>query len=333
MLGYSALEIPGLSGLRYSPLREVCMAILHRLFICRLFATGRRHCGRILLPFSLSFFLVFLLVSNPSYSLECPKQPEQVSKDWEVEVNAAVAKIGPVSGGELKNKTRNVTQDLLGKLPDAGRIYLQQMMFSSYCTSLRDDKTISEAEKAARLKDYISEVQRVMNPQLSIPTAKPSNQASVPKHNIAPNIKRFGLTLGWQLGRYEMLYQSPIPEAAAAAPDLEREIQTMLEQDHYPNAVQSVSAQQLMHDVLLYYGSADADKHAMILLGMAAVRAMMAGASNDQSINEQMAELAHGMIAEIDSTVLPNKERIFQALLRQKPKNIPAVIQLVNNTP
>lgn len=285
----------------------------------------------LLLP--ICFVSLLLLYQASSFSLECPKQPEQVSRDWEVEVNAAVAKIGPVSGGELRNKTKNATQDLLGKLPDAGKIYLQQMMFSAYCTSLRDDKTISEAEKTARLREYISEVQRVTNPQPTKSIAKQPDQANIPKHIIASNVKRFGITLGWQLGRYEFLYNSPFPEAAAAAPGLESEIQTLLEQDHYPHPVKDVEAQQLMHDVLLYYGSADADKHAMILLGMAAMRAMLVGASRDQSNNEQMAQLAHGMIAEIDSAILPNKERVYRALLQQKPTSVPAVIELVNKTP
>ncbi len=274
---------------------------------------------------------ILSLCRSVSFSLECPNQPIQVTRDWEVEVNAAVAKIGPVSGGELKNKTKNVTQDLLGKLPDAGKVYLQQMMFSAYCTGLRDDRTISEAEKVARLRDYISEVQRVTNP----PSPKPIVKPAVPVPSSQPidaTVKRFGITLGWQLARYEFFYNSPIPEAAAAAPGAEREIRTMLEQDHYPNPVAGVDAQQLMSDVLLYYGSTNAEKHAMILLGMAALRASLVGASQNQSNNQQMAELAHGMVSEIDSAVLPNKERIFQALLRQKPTNVPGVIDLVNNT-
>ncbi len=101
---------------------------------------------------------LLLIHHGNAVTLECPKAPEQVSKDVEREVNASVAKIGSVTGGELKAKTRKITQDLLGKLPDAGRIYLEQMMFAAYCSALRDDKTISETEKARRLKEYIHEV-------------------------------------------------------------------------------------------------------------------------------------------------------------------------------
>ena len=34
-------------------------------------------------------------------ALDCPKQPQQISKDFEGAVNVEVAKIGPVSGGGL----------------------------------------------------------------------------------------------------------------------------------------------------------------------------------------------------------------------------------------
>ena len=39
-------------------------------------------------------------------AIVCPPQPEQTGKDWEGEVNAAIARIGPVSGGEVKTKQR-----------------------------------------------------------------------------------------------------------------------------------------------------------------------------------------------------------------------------------
>ena len=65
-----------------------------------------------------------LFVWSSAYALDCPPPPEQVRKDWETEVTAAVGKIGPVKGGELQTRTRTATVDLLGKLPEAGKIYL-----------------------------------------------------------------------------------------------------------------------------------------------------------------------------------------------------------------
>lgn len=106
-----------------------------------------------------AIFMVFFNISVTS-ALECPKQPEQSKKDWDTEVALAIAKIGPAKGADLKIKSKKTTQDLLGKLPKADRVYLEQMMYTSYCSALRDDKTLTESEKAKRLKIYNAEVRK-----------------------------------------------------------------------------------------------------------------------------------------------------------------------------
>src|SRR5947209_8534378 len=98
--------------------------------------TARRTTTKRLLTFAVGIQVCCAM----AFCLDCPKQPEQVNKDWEGEVSSDVAKIGRVSGAELKARTKVVTQDLLGKLPSADKIYIAQMMFSSYCSALRDDK-------------------------------------------------------------------------------------------------------------------------------------------------------------------------------------------------
>lgn len=110
-------------------------------------------------------FLAVVLTSSQVYALDCPRMPEQARKDLQVEVKAAVAKIGPVSGGELQTVTKAVTQDLMGKLPQADKVYLEQMMYVTYCSALRDDKTLSETEKANRIKAYNFEVRRTLQGQ------------------------------------------------------------------------------------------------------------------------------------------------------------------------
>ena len=110
-------------------------------------------------------FLAVALAPLPVYALDCPRMPEQVRKDLQVEVKAAVAKIGPVSGAELQTVTNAVTQDLMGKLPQADKVYLEQMMYVTYCSALRDDKTLPETEKANRIKAYNFEVRRTLQGQ------------------------------------------------------------------------------------------------------------------------------------------------------------------------
>ena len=120
-------------------------------------------------------------------AIVCPPQPEQSIRDWEVEVNAAVAKIGPVSGGELKTKTKNATQDILGKLPNADRVYLEQMLLATYCSALRDDKALSESQKTQRLNEYIGEVRKAIqqqNPRIK----RETGAAPLRQPRIAPSL-------------------------------------------------------------------------------------------------------------------------------------------------
>jgi hypothetical protein len=135
--------------------------------------------GRLLVFLSLAFLIIE--GHGRAFALDCPKMPEQINKDWEVEVNAAIAKIGPVKGGELRTRTNNATKDLLGKLPDAGRVYLKQMMYSAYCSALRDDNTIKESEKAKLLMEYNREVRKAITtspPFVPKPATKPSKDQS-----------------------------------------------------------------------------------------------------------------------------------------------------------
>lgn len=107
-------------------------------------------------------FLVVTFMPLQSSAIDCPKMPEQTNKEWDVEVKAAVAKIGPVKGAELETRTRNATRDLMGKLPQADKVYLEQMMYATYCSALRDDKTLTESERARMIRAYNLEVRKTL---------------------------------------------------------------------------------------------------------------------------------------------------------------------------
>jgi hypothetical protein len=101
------------------------------------------------------FFAIALACATPpALAMECPEPPVQSRKDWDTEVKAEVGRIGFVRGAQLETKVKTVTQDLMGKLPGADRIYLEQMMFSAYCSALRDDPKISGAEKSKQILEY-----------------------------------------------------------------------------------------------------------------------------------------------------------------------------------
>ena len=105
------------------------------------------------------------------FALDCPVQ---ANKDWETSVRAEVAKIGPVTGSQLETRVKSATNDLMGKLPGADRLYLEQMMFSAYCSALRGDKSISESAKARQILEYRRELNK------SLAAAAPPAQAPRP---------------------------------------------------------------------------------------------------------------------------------------------------------
>jgi hypothetical protein len=121
-------------------------------------------------------------------AIVCPPHPEQTGRDWEDEVNAAMARVGPVSGGEGRIKVKTVAQDLLGKLPDAGKIYLEQMKYATICSSIRDDKTLSESEKRKQLTEYDLEIQKAKE--------HPSSGGAKPPASLPPPSKQPGKEKG-----------------------------------------------------------------------------------------------------------------------------------------
>lgn len=108
------------------------------------------------------FWLLALFLPSGGYALECPRVPEQARSDVEIEVRAAVGKIGSAKGAELETRTRNITRDLLSRLPKADKVYLEQMMYATYCSTLRDDATQTESQKSDRIKIYNLELRKTV---------------------------------------------------------------------------------------------------------------------------------------------------------------------------
>lgn len=101
-----------------------------------------------------------LAITCNVFALDCPAPPVQANKDWNTQVKTEVGKIGPVTGAQLETRVQSATIDLMGKLPGADRLYLEQMMFSAYCTALRGDPSISESAKAKQILEYRRELNK-----------------------------------------------------------------------------------------------------------------------------------------------------------------------------
>lgn len=156
--------------------------------------------------------LTGLLIAWPAATLaiQCPRPVEQVSGDWQIEVDGALAKIARLSGLELKAQVSTTTRDLLSRMPEAAKVYLDHMMFSAYCTALRDDKTISEAEKAKALKQYILDVYGVVQAerQRTIyqrrPKGTPSPTTPLPESALQQELRRYA---GYLEGRADIVHR------------------------------------------------------------------------------------------------------------------------------
>ncbi len=110
-------------------------------------------------PFLLASCVMAILATN-TFALDCPAPPVQVNKDWDSQVQAEIGKIGPVKGAQLETRVRTATVDLLGKLPAADHVYLEQMMFAAYCSALRGDTSMTESAKANQILAYRRELQK-----------------------------------------------------------------------------------------------------------------------------------------------------------------------------
>ena len=99
-------------------------------------------------------FAALLGMAGASRALDCPPMPQQAQRDWDLTIAIAVGRLGQASGTELQTGTRSTTTDLLRRLPNADRVYIEKMMFSAYCTALRDDPSVSGAEKSRQILEY-----------------------------------------------------------------------------------------------------------------------------------------------------------------------------------
>lgn len=141
---------------------------------------------------------------------------------------------------------------------------------------------------------------------------------------------RFGLTVGWQLGRFEFIDGSDFPEAQAIRPEVHGEISRFLTQDSFPHEFGDLDSRELMDTVIGYYGATDLQKHSSILLGLAAFRVSLVGASADISHNREIESLALSVFREIDDSVVPRKMALFESLLRAQSRNVPDLIVLID---
>src|SRR5689334_13863400 len=127
-------------------------------------------------------FAVLLAASRGALAVDCPAMPQQSQRDIDVAVGVAVGQLGQASGRQLETRTRTITTDLLKRLPRADRVYLEQMMYATYCSSLRDNAALSEAERNARIQAYNRELRAALK---APPTQPPKDPRDLARADLA----------------------------------------------------------------------------------------------------------------------------------------------------
>jgi len=126
----------------------------------------------------------FLICTYAAAEISCPAQPQQASKNSAVAVEAAVGKLGPFKAANVTTNVNTTTADLLGKLPQADQVYLQQMLFASFCTAVRDDPTASNKEHL--IAEYSKEL--FGKPPAPPPPRPPESQHPAPPDEIGKTL-------------------------------------------------------------------------------------------------------------------------------------------------
>ena len=98
------------------------------------------------------------------HALECPQAPDNLAHDVRVETQGQLAKLGRLSGAEIKINTEVIAKSLLEKTPDMqARIYMGQMVAHMYCTLMRDSKEFNDREILKELNELEKRLQGYIN--------------------------------------------------------------------------------------------------------------------------------------------------------------------------
>ena len=113
-----------------------------------------------------------LTVGVSTAQLQCPPMPDkitQVNRDVRSEVEANVGSLGKLKAGQVGVKTEVVAKNLFDKYPNTDRIAVVQMMAATYCSMIRDSKTLKDSEKLRLWEEFSERVFKFENPSYNPP--------------------------------------------------------------------------------------------------------------------------------------------------------------------
>jgi outer membrane protein OmpA-like peptidoglycan-associated protein len=95
-----------------------------------------------------------------AYGIDC-QPPVKPVKALDSQVNKSIIWFGSGKGGDVRERVKGAAKDIVRMQPEADHAYVQQAMLFTYCSALRDDPRITEAERVSLQTAYAVEVRKV----------------------------------------------------------------------------------------------------------------------------------------------------------------------------
>lgn len=127
-----------------------------------------------------------------------------------------------------------------------------------------------------------------------------------------------GVTIGFQLGRLEILDGAPFPEARAAVPEIRSELQNLLSAAGATGVDPSLDARSLIRAVLQHFSRANTVIRAAVLAGICAQRLSLTRGTEDASKVRELRQLAFSALQDASQAVVPNRNALFEQLSRME---------------
>lgn len=157
-----------------------------------------------------------------------PDNITQVNHDVRSDVEVGVGSLGKLKAGEIGVKTEVVAKTLFDKYPNTDRIVVVQMMAATYCSIIRESKTLKDPEKLRLWQEFSDRVFKFENPTYN--PARPP--APKPKSNLTPTDKGQSASTerpqapGQPLSQPSTQQSPQMNQGVAPATQLDRLIQT-----------------------------------------------------------------------------------------------------------
>lgn len=177
---------------------------------------------------SLSWLLpacCLVLAADPALGLQCGAAPATSSRSTDVETGLALGAIKKLIGEVgLTFNVRRKQVDIYSAYPKADQLSLNQMFVYMLCTSLRDNKDLSESGKQADLERLRKEITApavqvepvslpraasTVAPQASTPAATPAQASTAPDQSGTPKSKPTALPSDYREYHQRFLKQPP----------------------------------------------------------------------------------------------------------------------------